>query len=67
MTLELILGVPNQMSLESLKLFDLRGDVLDLLVNVLDEAVMGDGGLCGREHGLFLCEENVLLVLSEVA
>jgi len=44
----LILGVPNQISLESLKLFDLRGDVLDLLVNVLDEAVMGDGGLCGR-------------------
>ena len=48
-------------------MFDLRGDVLNLVVNVLDEAVMGDGSLCGREHGLFLGEENVLLVLCEVA
>ena len=48
-------------------MFDLRGDVLNLVVNVLDEAVMGDGSLCGREHGLFLGEENVLLVLGEVA
>jgi len=38
-----------------------------LVVNVLDEAVMSDGSLCGREHGLFLCEEYVLLVLCEVA
>lgn len=46
---------------------DLRGDVLNLVINALDEAVMGDGSLCCREHGLFLGEENVLLVLGEVA
>ena len=45
----------------------MRGDVLNLFVNALDDAVMGDGSLCGREHGLFLGEENVLLVLGEVA
>ena len=28
---------------------------------------MRDGGLCCRKHGLFLCKENVLLVLSEIA
>lgn len=29
--------------------------------------VKGDGSLSGRKHGLFLSEENVLLVLSEFA
>lgn len=38
------------------ELLDLCGDVLDLCVNVLNEAVMGDGSLCGGKHGLFLCE-----------
>lgn len=66
LTLQLVLSV-EQISLESLKLFYLCVNVLDLLVNVLDEAVMCDGSLCGREHGLFLGEENVLLMLSEVA
>ena len=47
--------------------FDLGIDIPDLMVNVLDEVVMKDGGLCGRKHGLFLCEENVLLMLCEVA
>ena len=42
-------------------------NVLDLIVNVLDEFVMSDGGLSGREHGLFLSEENVLLMLCEFA
>lgn len=28
---------------------------------------MRDGGLCCRKHGLFLSEENILLVLGEVA
>ena len=42
-------------------------DIPDLMVNVLDELVMKDGGLCGRKHGLFLGEENVLLMLCEVA
>ena len=44
------------------KLLDLRGDVLDLSVNALNESVMCDGSLCCRKHGLFLCEENVFLV-----
>jgi len=29
--------------------------------------VKGDGSLSGRKHGLFLSEENILLVLSEFA
>ena len=37
------------------------------MINVLDEEVMRDGGLCCRKHGLFLSEENILLVLGEVA
>ena len=48
LTLQLILGVPNQISFESLKLIDLRLYVLDLVLNALEEAVMCDGGLCGR-------------------
>lgn len=42
-------------------------DVFDLSVNVLDKFVMSDGSLSSREHGLFLCEKNELLMLSEVA
>jgi len=66
LTLQLMLGV-HQIGLESLKLFNLCMNVLDLFVNALDEPVMRDGSLSCREHGLFLCEENVLLVLGEVA
>ena len=66
LTLQLILGV-HQIGLESLKLIDLCLNVLDLCVNALDETVMRDGSLSGREHGLFLSEEDVLLVLSEIA
>lgn len=47
--------------------FDLFIDIPDLSVNVLDELFMNDGGLCGRKHGLFLGEENVLLMLCEFA
>jgi hypothetical protein len=47
--------------------FDLFIDIPDLSVNVLDELFMNDGGLCGRKHGLFLGEENVLLMLCELA
>jgi len=49
------------------ELLDLCGDVLDLIVNALNEPVMGDGSLCGGKHGLFLCEQNVLLVSCEFA
>ena len=41
--------------------------ILDLMVNVEDEFVMRNGGLSGRKHGLFLGEENVLLMLGEFA
>lgn len=41
--------------------------ILNLIVNVLDELVMRDDSLSGRKHGLFLGEENVLLVLGELA
>jgi hypothetical protein len=47
--------------------FDLCIDLLDLIVNILDELVMNDGGLCGRKHGLFLGKENFLLMLGELA
>jgi S-(hydroxymethyl)glutathione dehydrogenase/alcohol dehydrogenase len=57
----------HEIILEGSECLDLGINVLDLIVNVLDEFVMSDGGLSGREHGLFLCEENVLLVLGEVA
>ena len=53
--LQLSFGL-QQIKFESLKLFDLRGDILDLSVKVGYEAVMSDGGLCCRKHGLFLCE-----------
>ena len=66
LTLQLKLGV-HQIGLESLKLIDLCLNVLDLVVNALDETVMRNGSLSCRKHGLFLCEENVLLVLGEIA
>jgi hypothetical protein len=66
LTLQLILCV-HQIGLESLKLLNLCMNVLDLVVNALDETVMRDGSLSCRKHGLFLCEENVLLVLCEIA
>ena len=55
----LVLQLPfslQQITFESLKLFDLGGDILNLSVKVVYEAVMSDGGLCCRKHGLFLCE-----------
>jgi hypothetical protein len=66
LTLQLMLG-DQQIGLESLKLLNLCMNVLDLVVNALDETVMRDGSLSCRKHGLFLCEENVLLVLCEIA
>ena len=57
----------HEITAKSEKLLDLRGDVLDLIVNALNEPVMGDGSLCGGKHGLFLCEENVFLVSCEFA
>ena len=57
----------HEITAKSEKLLDLRGDVLDLIVNALNEPVMGDGSLCGRKHGLFLREENVFLVSREFA
>lgn len=46
----------HEITTKSEKLLDLRGDVLDLIVNALNEPVMGDGSLCCGKHGLFLCE-----------
>jgi hypothetical protein len=57
----------NEVDFEGIERLDLRVNVLDLSVNVLDEFVMSDGGLSGRKHGLFLSEENVLLMLGELA
>ena len=42
-------------------------DILYLRIDVGNEPVMRDSSLCGGKHGLFLCEENVLLVLGEIA
>lgn len=47
--------------------FDLCIDNPDLIINVPDELVMNDERLSGRKHGLFLGEENVLLMLGEFA
>lgn len=57
----------HEIILEGSECLDLGMNVLDLIVNVLDQFVMSDGGLSGREHGLFLSEENVLLMLCEFA
>ena len=46
----------NEINLEGSERLDLSMNVPDLRVNVLDELVMSDGGLSGREHGLFLSE-----------
>lgn len=62
---QLVLG-SIQVILECLKLLDLSDDVLYLCIDVINEPVMGNSSLCGREHGLFLSEENVLLVLGEL-
>jgi hypothetical protein len=42
-------------------------NVPDLVVNVLDELVVSNSGLSSRKHGLFLREENVLLMLGKFA
>jgi hypothetical protein len=47
--------------------FDLGVRIPDLRINILDKFVMCHSGLRGRKHGLFLCEKNVLLMVSEVA
>lgn len=57
----------HQIGLERDEALDFSIDRLDLIINVLDESVMRDGSLSCRKHGLFLCEENVLLVLCELA
>jgi hypothetical protein len=56
-----------QVNLELLELLDLCSYVFDLCVNVGNKAVMRDSSLCRRKHGLFLGEENILLVLCEIA
>lgn len=55
MTHELIFS-DDEIVLESDELLDLRVYVLDLCVNILDESVMGNSGLRGGKHGLFLSE-----------
>jgi hypothetical protein len=57
----------HQIVLECGKALDFSINRLDLILNILDETVMSDGSLCGRKHGLFLGEENVLLVLCELS
>lgn len=63
---QLVLG-SVQVKLECLKLLNLSVDILYLCIDAGNEAVMRNSSLCGREHGLFLSEENILLVLCEVA
>ena len=63
---QLVLG-SIQVILECLKLLDLSEYVLDLCIDAGNEAVMRDSSLCGGKHGLFLSEENILLVLGEIA
>ena len=55
MTHELIFS-DDEIVLESDELLDLCVYVLDLCVNILDESVMGNSGLRGGKHGLFLSE-----------
>jgi hypothetical protein len=66
LALQLPFGL-QQIKLESRKLFDLLRYILNLSVNVLDNEIVRDGGLCCRKHGLFLSEENILLMFSEFA
>ena len=56
-----------QVILECLQLLHLSDDVLDLCSDAGNEPVMRNSSLRRREHGLFLSEENVLLVLGEIA
>jgi len=46
---------------------DLSMNILDLRIKTGQKFVMYESGLSGRKHGLFLSEEDVLLMLSEVA
>jgi hypothetical protein len=62
----MIFGV-HQIGLECHEALNFGINGLDLSINVMYEPVMSDGSLCGREHGLFLGKENVLLVLGEFA
>jgi hypothetical protein len=55
MMLQLSFGL-NEIIFACDECFDLRIDIPYLIVNVFDELVMNDGGLCGRKHGLFLGE-----------
>ena len=55
MSSQVIFGV-HQIGLECGKALYFSSNGLDLIINVLDESVMSDGSLCGRKHGLFLCE-----------
>lgn len=57
----------HQIVLECDEALDFGINGLDLIGNVVDESVMSDGGLSCRKHGLFLGEENVLLVPSELS
>jgi hypothetical protein len=66
MTLQLPFSL-HKIILEGSECLDLSMNVPDLIVNVLDELVMSNSGLSGRKHGLFLSEENVLLMLGEFA
>ena len=57
----------NEIIFDGIERLYLFTNVFDLMVNVVDEFVMRNGGLSGRKHGLFLGEENVLLMLGELA
>lgn len=57
----------HQIGLERLKALDFSSNRLDLSINVVDESVVRDGNLSSRKHGLFLGEENVLLVPCELS
>jgi len=57
----------NEINFDGIEGLYLCIDIPDLIVNILDELVMNDGSLCGRKHGLFLGEQNVLLMLGEFA
>jgi hypothetical protein len=56
-----------QIMLEYFELIDLSDDILYLRIDVGNEPVMRDSSLCSGKHGLFLREENILLVLGEIA
>ena len=66
MSSQVIFGV-HQIGLECGKALYFSSNGLDLIINVVDESVVSDGNLSSRKHGLFLGEENVLLVLGELA